>query len=514
MKIRKSKVSKGEEYFHADEFRSNLRKHAVRGTGATLVSQFSTFFIQMVGVVFLARLLTPEDFGLVAMVLAIYAFFRLLRNFGLIDATIQEKELDHRKVSTLFWVNAGFSVLITLIFMALGPVISWFYREPRITWIALVISLDLFFGGLATQHRALLKRNFQFYKDAAIEIPSALVGFGAAIFLAWYGWGYWAIVMRWVVSALVEVTLAWTLCLWRPGLPAHGTGVMPMIRFGMNMIGNFSVGYFSTYLDKILIGWRYGSLALGYYDRAFYLFMAPAQRMTVPLTHVAVATLSKLREEPEKYRRYYLNAVSTIAFIGFPISAMLTVMSNDVILLILGPQWGKAAEIFSVFGFAIGIHMIYATNAWIHISLGKSDKWLRWSIFGTICMAISYLVGLPFGPIGVVIAYTATLHILIGPCLWYAGRQIDLKLADIVLEIYKYYLSALCTGLLYWYILHSFSPISGMFNQSNIFTRLSLSVAFCSITYIFIVIVFYRSTKPVTNFIYVGWEMVPKVFSK
>ena len=182
--------------------------------------------------------------------------------------------------------------------------------------------------------------------------------------------------------------------------------------------------------------------------------------MTLPLTHVAVATLSKLREEPEKYRKYYLNAVSTIAFIGFPLSAMLTVMSNDVILVILGPQWGKAAEIFSVFGLAIGIHMIYATNAWIHISMGRSDKWFRWSIFGTICTTISYLIGLPFGPIGVVIAYTVTLHILIGPCLWYAGKQINLKLADIALEIYKYYLSALCTGLLYWYISHSIGFIS------------------------------------------------------
>ena len=100
MKTRKSKPSHGEEYFQSEEFRSNLRKHAVRGAGATLVSQFSTFFIQMVAVAFLARLLTPEDFGLVAMVLVIYVFFRLLRSFGLMDATIQEKELDHRKVST------------------------------------------------------------------------------------------------------------------------------------------------------------------------------------------------------------------------------------------------------------------------------------------------------------------------------------------------------------------------------------------------------------------------------
>ena len=158
--------------------------------------------------------------------------------------------------------------------------------------------------------------------------------------------------------------------------------------------------------------------------------------------------------------------------------------------------------------------MIYATNAWIHISLGRSDKWFRWSIFGTICTTISYLVALPFGPIGVVIAYTTTLHILIGPCLWYAGKQINLKLADIAAEIYKYYVSALCTGLLYWYISHSIRLISGILNKANVFTRLSLSILFISISYSIIVIILYRSTEPLKKFISVGWEMVPNVFSK
>ncbi len=514
MTIRDSRASHGQEYFDSEEFRANLRKHAVRGAGATLITQFSSFLIHIVGVAFLARLLTPDDFGLVAMATAIYVFFRLLRNFGLTDATIQEKELNHRKVSTLFWVNAVFSVLITLAFIALGPVIAWFYNDPRITGIAAVLSLDLFFGGLATQHRALLKRTFQFYRNAAIEIPAALAGFGAAIFLAWRGWGYWAIVMRWPVSALVEFLTAWTYCRWRPGLPTRGVGIMPMIRFGMNMLGNFSVGYFSTYLDKILIGWRYGSLSLGFYDRAYQLFMAPAQNMATPLTHVAVATLSKLRDEPEKYRRYYLNAVSSIAFIGFPLSAILTVMSNDVVRLLLGPQWGQTARIFSVFGLAIGIQMIYATNAWLHISLGRSDRWFRWSIWGTLGTTVSYLVGLPFGPFGVVIAYTATTYILTGPCLWYAGQPINLKLTDIVSEIWRYYVSSLGTGLLYWYILQSDNMFSAILNGPNMLVRISVSVLFCCVSYILMVVALYRSTRPVTKFISVGWEMVPNVFSK
>ncbi len=506
--------SPGAQYFDSEQFRANLRRHAVKGTGATLVSQFSTFFIQMTGVVVLARILTPEDFGLVAMVTAIYTFFRLMRNFGLTDATIQEKELDHGKVSTLFWVNAAFAGVMTLGFMALGPVIAWFYGEPRVTWIAVIISLDLFFGGLATQHRALLKRNFQFYRDAAVEIPSALLGYGAAVFLALHGWGYWALAMRWAVSALVEVVASWMFCRWRPGLPVSGSGVMPMIRFGRNMLGNFSVGYFSNYLDKILIGWRYGTLSLGFYDRAYYLFMAPAQKMATPLTHVAVATLSKLRDEPKKYRRYYLNAVSMLAFIGFPLSAVLTVMSRDVVLLLLGPQWGRSARIFSVFGLAIGIQMIYATNAWLHISQGRSDRWFRWSLFGTVCTVGAFLAGLPFGPTGVVIAYTASIYLLTGPCLWYAGKPIALRLRDVVGAIWRYYLAALCTGVLYWYLVHSSDRISRLLGGLHAAGRVSLSVVFCTCLYLLLVVALHQSVEPLTKFLSVGWEMIPIGSSK
>jgi PST family polysaccharide transporter len=511
VEILNSKYSRGGQYFLSEHFRSNLKEHAIKGAGASLVSSFSTFFIQMLGVVVLARLLKPSDFGLVAMVTSIYGFFQMIRSFGLTEATIQEKEINHKKISTLFWVNVAFSILITLIFMILGPLISWFYKEPRITWIAIIISIEGFLGGLGTQHRALLIRNFHFYKNAAIQIPSVIIGFGTAIFLAWNGWGYWAIVSRWVVSALIQTIGAWIFCKWRPGLPAFGSGIMPMIKFGMNMLGTYAVSYFSKNIDKVLIGWRFGSSSLGFYDRAYYLFSTPTERFATPLVNVVVVTLSKLREDPEKYRRYYLNAVSTLSFIAFPISAMLTVMSNDVVLLILGPQWGKAAKILFVFGFAIGIQMIYGTRAWLHLSMGRSDRGFRWDIIGSICIITSCLIGLNFGLMGVVIAYTACMHILISPCLWYAGKNINLKLGSIISVIWKNYLSALCAGLLLWYILYSYNLTSNIFVQLNIIARLATSFIICICFYIVMVLILYRSTQPIKQFISINKDMFPKI---
>jgi len=509
MKPFKSKLS-GEQYFNHQKFEGDLKKHAVKGAGATLISSIFNFLIQTIGFIILARLLMPEDFGLVAMVTSIYAFFQLIRNMGLTEATIQEKEINHQIISTLFWVNAAFAILLTLAFMVFGPIISWFYDEPRIKSIAIILSLDLLFGGLTTQHRALLIKNFHFYKNAAIGIQATIVAFGIAIYLALHGWGYWAIVLRWVIFSFVEMISAWIFCRWLPGLPSHNTRILPMIKFGVNMIGNFLVSYFSRNIDKVLIGWRYGSVSLGYYDRAYNLFQAPAQRISRPIFNVAVVTLSKLRENPEKYRRYYLNAISIIGFVGFPISAILTVMSKDIILLLLGSQWESAAPYLSVFSLSIGIQMIYFTYPWLHISLGRSNKLLRWNIIATVITILSFIVGLKFGPIGVVVGYTASVYILIFPSLWYAGREIDIKVLSVIKVTWKYYLSSICAGLFYLYVLHSIDFTSKIIVQLDLFTKCFVSTLICIVSYIVFIIIMFQSTKPISEFISVGMEMIPR----
>jgi PST family polysaccharide transporter len=398
--------------------------------------------------------------------------------------------------------------------MGFGPVISWFYDEPRIKFIAIIISLDLFFGGLTTQHRALLIKNYHFYKNAFIGIIATILSYGIAIFLALQGWGYWAIVSRWVVFGLVEFMGAWAFCKWRPGLPAHNARIIPMVKFGLNMLGNFTVSYFSRNIDKILIGWRYGSLSLGYYDRAYNLFQEPAQRISRPIFNVAVVTLSRLRDNPEKYRRYYLNSISLMAFVGFPISAILTVMSKDIILLLLGPQWKEAAPFLSVFSLSIGIQMIYQTNPWLHISLGRSNKLLRWNILATTFFVISFLVGLKFGPIGVVIGYTASIYILMVPSLWYAGKEINLKVSSIIEVIWKFFLSAIFTGLFYLYVLHSIDYTSRIIVKFNLFTKCLVSTLFCVIAYNIFIVIMFQSTKPIREFISVGLDMLPRGVKK
>ena len=504
-------MSHKEDYFSTEHLKSNLKSHAIKGAGVTVFGNTTMYFIQMLGTVILARLLTPEDFGLVAMVLAIYVFFKMARNLGLIDATIQREDINHKQISSLFWVNVIFSICLTGIFMIFSPVIAWLYKEPALKLIAIIISLDFIFGGISAQHRALLKRNMQFIKFAVNENMAMLLSYSIAIYIAFLNYSYWAIVARHLSYAIIEATGAWIFCRWRPGLPATKSGIRSMIKFGINMLGNLSIRQVTENVDKILIGWRYGSESLGYYHKAYHLFLAPAQQLTVPLTGVAVATLSRINKEIDKYRQYYLNAISMIAFIGFPLSAILTLTGSDIILLLLGPQWDKAGEIFSVFGLGIGIQLLYGTNAWLHISLDKTDKWLRWTLFASIFIIIAYIAGLPFGVVGVASSYVIAIYILVLPSIKYAGKPINLKLSSVLSVTSTYYFAALISGIICWYLLNYIGTVQSIYSQLNIFIRIISASILCLTIYLILVISYYRSVQPINKFFSILKEMLPSV---
>jgi O-antigen/teichoic acid export membrane protein len=500
--------------FNTDHLKTDLRKHAVKGAGATVFSNVSDYAIQMIATIVLARLLKPEDFGLVAMVTAFSILFQNFGMRGFTEATIQSEEIDHRKVSTLFWIHIGISVALGLGFVAFSPVLAWLYKEPRLIWIAVAISANFLLFALATQHMALLTRNMQLWRVAGVEIGANILSVVVAISFALYGGGYWSLVARRVSIPLGWVILAWLLCRWVPGMPARGTGVNKMVKFGMNTYGNFMVNYVTRNMDKVLIGLRHGTTSLGFYDRAYYLFVMPVNQLSYPLTNVAVSALSKLQDDVEQFKNYYLKSLSILAFIGMPLSAVLTLIGRDFIHLLLGPQWGMAGDVFTFFGPGIGIMLIYGTHGWLHLSLGKADRWFRWGILELVVTAAFFMAGLPFGASGVAVAYVLSIFVLSGPGLWYAGRPISLSISSIIATIWKYFAAAVAAGLICWHLLYNHALTSGAYAQLNVVVRIFLSTALCSVVYLLLIILIHRGFEPISQFISLGREMIPSLPSR
>ena len=197
-----------------------------------------------------------------------------------------------------------------------------------------------------------------------------------------------------------------------------------------------------------------------------------------------------------------------------PLSAILTLTGKDFILLVLGSQWTKSGEIFCYFGASISMMFIQSTQGWLHLSLGRPDRWFRWSILSFIITGCFFLIGLPFGIKGVAIAYSLSFYVLVIPCLWYAGRPIELKIESLISAIWRYFAAALTAGLLSFVILYKLNYVVSLFTDLHVFFRIIFASTLCFALYLILVILFYQSLSPIKNFFSIVYQMLPVSLKK
>lgn len=408
------------EWFKTESLEADLLRRSVRGGAATVTAQGIMFALQTGSTMILARLLTPADFGLVAMVAAFTGFAILFSDPGLSMATIQRAEINHVQVSTLFWANVALSVTFMTLAMILAPAVAWFYNEPRLTWITISIAVTFVFGGLAAQHTALLRRQMRFTALAIAQLLSLVAGLIAGVCLAWYGAGYWALVAIPAMQTLTNMVLVWALVPWRPGKPRVAKEVREMLRFGGNLTGFDCLSYLTSNADNALLGAVWGAGPLGIYSKAYGLLLLPLRQVNQPIAAVAIPTLSRLQDNPAQYRRVYCRIIPLIAYLTMPLVVLLAILSDEVILIVLGDQWGEAAVIFRILAFWGLLLPLVGALKWVFVSLGRTRRMLKLGVVTAVCAIVSFVIGLPWGPVGVAIAATICFGGLAVPSIIYA----------------------------------------------------------------------------------------------
>jgi len=433
--------------FHPRTESGELRRLAVRGAAATVSSGGLMLAVQVISTVVLARLVSPADFGVVAMVTT---FSLLLSSFGLngfTEGIIQFEEIDHFTVSNLFWFNSCAGLVLTIAFAAAGSLLARFYRNPLVANVAAGLSVGIFISVLSVVHQALLKRAMRFTGVSSLNVFSRSLNTAVAILLALRGWGYWALVAGIVAQQLAFTIGSWALCPWIPSLPRRTGKTGAMVRFAAKVYAQFSLSYATQNIDNLLVGWRFNAEALGFYKKAYDLFALTAGQVTTPLHNVALATLSRLNQDRVRYARYLANSLGIIAFVGMAMSADLTLIGRDVVRLVLGPKWSEAGRIFELFGPGIGVMLLSSTVGWIHLSIGKPGRWLRWSLLQLIFTSALFLAALHWGPVGIAAAWSISYWILLIPGFWYAGRPIGFGISSFITAFGRYAAAGLLAGL-------------------------------------------------------------------
>jgi len=410
---------------------ADLGGRSARGGVVTLSAQVFKFVFSTAATIVLARLLTPQDYGLIGMVVIITNFVGMFQYLGLSTATVRWSELNHEQVSTLFWINLGLSTAIALLTFASAPLAAWFYKEPRLIWITAGYAVSMLLTGLYIQHEAILVRQMRFAVIAIVETAALLIGFTSAIVAAWRGAGYWALVLNQLVMTLVTLFGIWSLCRWRPGLPSRKAGVRSMLSYGGNLTGFHFMTYFARNLDNALIGKFWGAYQLGVYSRAYQMLLMPMQQINAPLVAVAVPTLSRLADSPERYRSAFLKILEKIAMITMPGVVFMIATSDWLVLFLLGPQWRAAGRIFMLLGVAAIIQPVTRTALWLFTTQGRARELFMWGIIGGAISIVSIVAGLPWGATGVAASYAVTDLCVATPLLfWYVGRKGPVRGAD------------------------------------------------------------------------------------
>lgn len=411
----------------------NLRRKATMGAAFTGGAQAFRTFLQIISVVVLSRLLSPEDFGLMAMISPLMLFVMLFGQLGLNNAVITARAVSPAQLSTLFWINSGVAALLAAIFAASAPLISWFYGEPALVPPVLVLACSILVSAAGAQHQALISRSMRFGQLAMIEVIAGTVGFLFAVLIALIHPSIWALVASTVTAALVSSAGSWLSSGWRPTRQFRLAEAMPMIHFGKGMLGFNIFNFFSRNLDNILIGRFAGPVQLGYYDRAYKLLLFPLSQINQPVGRVVIPILSRLIDEPERYRAFYLRAVQQLALFTLPGVVFLLVNASDAIPAVLGEQWGPSVPIFVWLGFAALHQPISATTGWLFISQSRTGEFARWGLVVAVTSIAAFVAGLPWGAVGVAAAYALSDLFIRMPIVWYwIGRKGPVRTRDLI----------------------------------------------------------------------------------
>jgi O-antigen/teichoic acid export membrane protein len=409
---------------------SNLKRQSVRGGVAVLSSQGIGSVLQLGTLLVLARLLSPTDYGLQAMVLSLTNLLSLLKDAGLNFATINRENMTHAEISTLFWINGGLGLMLSFLVAASSHFLVAFYRDQRLLWITIASSSVFLFNGLSVQHRALLDRSMRFTTSATIDIICALLGTGVAIGMALMGFGYWSLICQNISLPLFGMIGVWVAMPWLPGRPRWTPELRSMVRDGRTVTLNSIVVYFAYNTEKILLGRFWGPAPLGLYGRAYQLANLPVQQLTSAVGTVAFPMLSRLRGDAQRLRRSYLKSHSLVVSFTVPVVICCALFADEIVNTLLGPKWLGTAPVLRLLSPTVLVFALMNPMSYLLRATGQIERGLKIAIVIVPVVILGVLAGLRYGPTGVAMGYSSAMVLLWVPLVAWAKHGTGITTAD------------------------------------------------------------------------------------
>ncbi len=435
---------------------------AVRGVAVTMTAQLGRMLIQLIAIVVLARLLTPHDYGLFAMVMAIAGISEIFRDFGLSNAAIQAPTLSSAERDKLFWVNSGIGLSLGLIIVGLSFPISAFYGQPELVHLTQFMAIAFAVNGVTTQHQASLSRSLRFGSLALIDVVASIGALGTAIVLAALGFGYWALAWQLVAQSLLTLILSVSFARWLPRLPRRDVNLSGFYRFGGVMVASQLVNYAANNTDTLVIGLRYGPSAVGVYSRGFQMLMNPLNQLRSPITRVAVPVLSRVQEERERFNRYIVMGQIAMGYTLVPGLVVIAAAADPIVRVALGPQWVEAGPVLRFLAIAGAFQTLAYSNWWVYNARGLMPWLFRFTLVSASMKVVFVVVGSQWGIAGAAAGFALEPLLSWPLSIWWLSRATEIPRRALLLGAVRLSLLGVVAGAAAWWTTVIAAPLGGV----------------------------------------------------
>jgi O-antigen/teichoic acid export membrane protein len=400
-----------------DGLRTELRSRSVRAAALTWSAGAADFALRLASTAVLARLIVPEHFGLVMMIMAVTAIADQFRDLGLSTVTVQRETITEHEVSNLFWINVLAGVAITLVICLGSPLIASYYHEPRLVLPTCILATNFTWGGLMVQHQALLTRQLRLGRTSLVRFFSGVVSTVLALLLAWWGFGYWALVWREVTRCALLTIGMWFSCPWVPEFPHRRTNVFGLVRFGADLSLANIVGSVTAGTDRFLLGRLWGAEPMAMYRQAYQLLVMATEQLLSPVYQVTQPGLSILQTDAVRFRMFYQKVLTITCLATMPLSAFVFVYSTEITRILLGPKWSAAASLLAILSVSTFIKQPIGSTAFVLIAQGRSASYLRLTVLQNGATVVFMCIGVYWGPVGIALSEVAATYLIAGPRL-------------------------------------------------------------------------------------------------
>lgn len=435
----------------------SLKAKTISGLLWTFGQQIGVQGINFIVQIFLARILAPEAFGLIAMLYVFTAIGNSLADGGMTSSLIRTKELDNRDYSTVFFINVIVSVFVYFLLFVSSPLIAAFYNQPELSLIVKIYCLVIVIQAFNAVQTTKLTKEMNFKLQMMMQIPATIVAGVCAIFLAKLGYGVWSLVWMHLINTLLFTLQHWIFTKWKPILVIDKAKLKYHFNFGykLTLSGLVSTIYSNVY--RIIIGKFYSTSQLGYYHQANSLSMFPVNNLSKALNKVTYPLFSKLSDQPLKLLEAYKNVSKHVFWIICPIMVYLIVFAEPIFRLLLTDKWLPAVIYFQILCAAAVFypHSLYSLN--ILAAKGRSDLHLKIEIYKKIVgILLLFILMFFFGIIGVLIASSLSMFIGFIFNSFICGRLINYSITKQFLNIIPVLLFSLALGMLLNYFFSVF----------------------------------------------------------